>query len=122
MTVKEEPGQITIDQTRYLSTGDVKSDEDSTTWWVPLGLEGKKGTSQVMPIAFTKKVDVVDEVDDSFYKLVSLFLSSLLPRKGAFELLCLKDLQTSSLRLRDIELTLAANMGLEQGKRWFLSS
>jgi len=69
VTVGEEPGRIGVKQSRYLSTGDVKSDEDSTTWWVPLGLEGKVGTKGITPIAFTKKEDIVREVDDSFYKL-----------------------------------------------------
>jgi aminopeptidase N len=69
LTVSEEPGQIRIKQTRYLSTGDVKLDEDSTTWWLGLGLEGKSSTTDVTPIAFTKKVDVIRGVDDSFYKI-----------------------------------------------------
>jgi len=69
VTVGEEPGQIGVKQSRYLSTGDVKSDEDTTTWWVPLGFEGKVGTKEVTPIAFTKKEDIVRDVDDSFYKL-----------------------------------------------------
>jgi aminopeptidase N len=69
LTVGEEPGQIGIKQSRYLSTGDVKPEDDVTTWWVPLGLEGKAGTKEVTPIAFTKKEDIVREVDDSFYKI-----------------------------------------------------
>jgi aminopeptidase N len=69
LTVGEEPGQIGVKQSRYLSTGDVKSEEDSTTWWVPLGLEGKAGTKGVTPIAFTKKEDIVRDIDDSFYKI-----------------------------------------------------
>jgi len=67
LTVNEEPSQISIKQRRYLSTGDVKAEDDTTTWWVPLGLEGKKGTAAT--IAFTKKEDVIRDVDDSFYKL-----------------------------------------------------
>jgi len=69
LTVSEEPGQISIKQTRYLSTGDVKSEDDTTTWWVPLGLEGKNGTAAIAPIAFIKKEDVIRNVNDSFYKL-----------------------------------------------------
>lgn len=69
LTISEAPGQINIKQSRYLSTGDVKAEDDSTTWWVPLGLEGKSGTKEVTPIAFTKKEDIVREVDDSFYKI-----------------------------------------------------
>ncbi|KAE9372132.1 aminopeptidase-like protein [Stipitochalara longipes BDJ] len=69
LTVSEEPDQISIKQARYLSTGDVKPEDDTTTWWVPLGLEGKSGQTSVAPIAFTKKKDVIRDVDDSFYKL-----------------------------------------------------
>lgn len=70
LTVSEEPGQISIKQTRYLSTGDMKPQmDDKTTWWIPLGLEGKSGTTKVTSIAFTKKQDVIRDVDDSFYKL-----------------------------------------------------
>jgi aminopeptidase N len=69
LTVSEEPNQISIKQARYLSTGDVRPEDDTTTWWVPLGLEGKSGTTAVASIAFTKKEDVIRDVDDSFYKL-----------------------------------------------------
>jgi aminopeptidase N len=69
LTVSEEPNQISIKQARYLSTGDVRPEDDTTTWWVPLGLEGKSGTTAVASIALTKKEDVIRDVDDSFYKL-----------------------------------------------------
>jgi aminopeptidase N len=69
LTVAEEPGQIGIKQSRYLSTGDVEAKDDETTWWVPLGLQGKAGVKEVAAIAFTKKEDIVRDVDDSFYKL-----------------------------------------------------
>lgn len=69
LTVAEEPGQIGIKQTRYLSTGDVKSEDDATTWWLPLGFEGKAGTKGATSIALTKKEDFVRDVDDSFYKI-----------------------------------------------------
>jgi hypothetical protein len=84
LTVSEEPGQINIKQTRYLSTGDIKPEEDITTWWIPLGLDGKSGTSEITPIAFTKKAEVIRDVDDSFYKInkdnaVCIFLSLFPP-------------------------------------------
>ncbi len=69
VTVGEEPGQISVKQSRYLSTGDVKAEDNSTTWWVPLGLEGKAGSKAVTSIALTKKEDIVREIDDSFYKI-----------------------------------------------------
>ena len=69
LTVTEEPGKINIRQSRYLSTGDAKAEDDSTTWWVPLGLEGKAGVKDVAAIAFTQKADTVQDVNESFYKL-----------------------------------------------------
>ena len=69
LTVGEEPGKVDVKQTRYLSTGDVKPEDDSTTWWVPLGIEGTKGTEGVAAIPFTKKEDVIQDVDDTFYKI-----------------------------------------------------
>lgn len=69
LTVAEEPSQISIKQSRYLSTGDVEAKDDETTWWVPLGLQGKTGVKDVAAIAFTKKEDIVRGVHDSFYKL-----------------------------------------------------
>ena len=68
VTVAEEPGQISLSQSRFLSTGDVKSEEDSTTWWIPLGLKtGSKIASTGS--ALTAKEDTVRDIDDSFYKL-----------------------------------------------------
>lgn len=71
LTVAEEPGQISITQSRFLSTGDVKPEDDTTTWWVPLGLEGKKGESGISTLSLTKKDDTIRDIDDEFYKLNS---------------------------------------------------
>ena len=67
VTVAEEPGQISVRQSRFLSTGDVKPEEDTTTWWIPLGL--RSGGQSVESTALTQKEDTVRNVDDSFYKL-----------------------------------------------------
>jgi aminopeptidase N len=69
LTVAEEPGQISVRQSRYLSTGDVKTEEDETTWWVPLGLRGKAGVKEVASVSLTVKEDTIRDVDDSFYKI-----------------------------------------------------
>ncbi|MBE3047005.1 M1 family metallopeptidase, partial [Candidatus Bathyarchaeota archaeon] len=69
VTVKEQPGQITVSQARFLSTGDVKPEEDETVWWVPLLLEGKEGTEGVAPLALTTKEETFTGINDDFYKL-----------------------------------------------------
>lgn len=71
LTVAEEPGQISVVQSRFLSTGDVKPEDDTTTWWVPLGLEGKKGETGISTLSLEKKEDTIRDIDDDFYKLNS---------------------------------------------------
>ncbi|OAA37654.1 Peptidase M1, alanine aminopeptidase/leukotriene A4 hydrolase [Metarhizium rileyi] len=71
ITVAEEPGQISIKQSRFLSTGDVKPEDDTTTWWVPLGLEGKKGEPGVNTMSLFNKEETIRDIDDEFYKLNS---------------------------------------------------
>ena len=71
LTVAEEPGQISIKQSRFLSTGDVKPEDDTTTWWVPLGLEGKKGQAGITSVAMTQREETIRDIDDDFYKLNS---------------------------------------------------
>lgn len=68
MTVAEEPGQISVRQSRFLNTGDAKPEEDETTWWIPLGL--KSGAEIMSPgSALTVKEDTIRGIDNSFYKL-----------------------------------------------------
>ncbi|KAF2097331.1 hypothetical protein NA57DRAFT_57923 [Rhizodiscina lignyota] len=67
VTVAEEPGQISVEQRRFLLTGDVKSEEDETTWWIPLGLDTKSPASK--SAALTTKTETIREVDESFYKI-----------------------------------------------------
>lgn len=67
LTVAEEPGQITVKQSRFLSTGDVKPEDDTTTWWVPLFFEGKAGAQGVQSLALTVKEDTIRDVNDDFY-------------------------------------------------------
>ncbi|KAG5924715.1 hypothetical protein E4U42_004567 [Claviceps africana] len=71
VTVAEEPGQISVRQSRFLSTGDVGPDDDTTTWWVPLGLEGRKGEAGVSALSLADKEQTIRDVDDDFYKLNS---------------------------------------------------
>ena len=68
VTIAEEPGQISLKQTRFLTTGDVKAEEDSTLWWVPVGL--KTGTpAKTVHSAMTVKEDTIRDIDDEFYKI-----------------------------------------------------
>ncbi|KAK7413626.1 hypothetical protein QQX98_007489 [Neonectria punicea] len=71
VTVAEKPGQISIKQSRFLSTGDVKPEDDTTTWWVPLGLEGKTGEAGIASLSLTSKEDTIHGINDDFYKLNS---------------------------------------------------
>lgn len=71
LTIAEEPGQISIKQSRYLSTGDVKPEEDETVWWVPLALQGQAGKQDIQRLALTDKEATIREIDDEFYKLNS---------------------------------------------------
>ncbi|KAH8166421.1 hypothetical protein CIB48_g1800 [Xylaria polymorpha] len=71
ITVAEEPGQISIKQNRFLSTGDVKPEEDETVWWVPLGLQGKVGEQGIQTLALTERDTTIRDIDDDFYKLNS---------------------------------------------------
>jgi aminopeptidase N len=71
ITVAEEPGQITIQQNRFLISGDVQATEDETTWWIPLGLKHGPQATEVKGTALTSKSDTIRDIDDSFYKLNS---------------------------------------------------
>jgi aminopeptidase N len=68
ITVAEEPGQVSLRQTRFLTTGDVKAEEDETTWWVPLAL--KTGSqNKTSSLNLTAKEETLRSIDDRFYKL-----------------------------------------------------
>lgn len=70
VTVAEEPGQISVRQNRFLSSGDAKPEEDETTWWIPLGIKSDSETADVNSRALASKADTVRGVgQDSFYKI-----------------------------------------------------
>ncbi|EON96044.1 putative peptidase family m1 protein [Phaeoacremonium minimum UCRPA7] len=71
LTVGEEPRQITVKQSRFLSTGDVKPEDDTTTWWVPLAFQGKIGTQDAVPLALTSREETIRDVDNDFYLINS---------------------------------------------------
>ena len=69
VTVAEEPGQISVKQSRFLSGGSVQPDEDTTTWWVPLGLKTGPKATDVTREPLKTKEDTLRDIDTSFYKL-----------------------------------------------------
>ncbi|KAJ5908004.1 Alanine/arginine aminopeptidase [Penicillium taxi] len=70
VTVTEEPGQISVSQKRFLSTGDVKPEENETTWWIPLGIKSGERLASVDTRALTAKSETVQGVgSDGFYKI-----------------------------------------------------
>ncbi|KAJ5317271.1 hypothetical protein N7508_001779 [Penicillium antarcticum] len=70
VTVAEEPGQISVRQNRFLSTGDAKPEEDETKWWIPLGIKSGPKLATVDTRALTAKSDTVGGVgEDTFYKI-----------------------------------------------------
>lgn len=68
LTVAEEPGQIWVRQSRFLTTGDVTAEDDETTWWIPLGLQTGAQQSDVGVKALTVKEDTLRNIDETFYK------------------------------------------------------
>ncbi|KAL1848037.1 hypothetical protein Plec18170_008212 [Paecilomyces lecythidis] len=69
VTVAEEPGQIGIQQKRFLSTGDAKPEEDETVWWIPLGIKSGSKLQKEDARALVSKTDTIRDIDADFYKL-----------------------------------------------------
>ncbi|EYE95879.1 M1 family metallopeptidase [Aspergillus ruber CBS 135680] len=70
VTVAEEQGRVSVRQNRFLSTGDVKPEEDESTWWIPLGIKSDLNTTDVDSRALNSKVDTIKGISqDSFYKI-----------------------------------------------------
>jgi len=69
VTVTEEPGQLSVQQSRFLTSGEVKPEEDETVWWIPLGLRTGAHTSEVRHEPLTTKQGVVKSEVAEFYKV-----------------------------------------------------
>ena len=67
LTVAEEMDGISIRQNRFLSSGDLKEEEDKL-WWVPLGLLTNTKSADV-PGVLTEKQITIRGIDTGFYKL-----------------------------------------------------
>ena len=69
VTVAEEPGQISVKQSRFLTAGEVTPEEDQTVWWIPLGLKTGPEVTDAKREPLTEKEDTYRDIDTSFYKL-----------------------------------------------------
>lgn len=69
VTVAEEPGQISVKQSRFLTSGEVKPEEDETVWWIPLGLKTGPQATDAKREPLTTKEDTYRDIDTSFYKV-----------------------------------------------------
>lgn len=69
ITVAEEPGQLGVKQSRFLSTGDASPAEDQTIWWVPLGLKTDPKAQGQASQALSERETTLRDVDETFYKL-----------------------------------------------------
>ncbi|KAN0079201.1 Peptidase family M1 domain containing protein [Elaphomyces granulatus] len=69
VTVTQESDQIGIRQTRFLSTGDVKPQEDETIWWIPLRIRTGSRLASEDHRSLVYKSDAIQGVDDGFYKI-----------------------------------------------------
>lgn len=66
----EESDQITIKQNRFLVAGDVKPEEDTTTWWVPVLLNKEAVTATTDKVAaLTTRETTIKGLDTAHYKL-----------------------------------------------------
>lgn len=71
VTVAEELGQIGVKQSRFLSGGNVKPEEDETTWWIPLGLKAGAESTDVTHASLEAKQETLKGLgsDVDFYKV-----------------------------------------------------
>jgi aminopeptidase N len=69
VTVTQEPDQIGVRQTRFLSTGDVKPEEDETIWWIPLRIRTGSRLASEDHRSLVSKSDAIQSVEDGFYKI-----------------------------------------------------
>ncbi|KAG0173479.1 hypothetical protein DFQ28_007122 [Apophysomyces sp. BC1034] len=63
---QSDPHSITVTQSRYLSTGDLTAEEDSTIWWTPLSI---LTSDKVEPHTLTEKTQTFPISQGSLFKL-----------------------------------------------------
>ncbi|KAG0676788.1 Aminopeptidase 2 mitochondrial [Pichia californica] len=67
VTVKESKTDVTVTQHRYLTTGDVKPEDDSTIYPIFLGLKTDKGLDE--SIIFEERSQALPVTSDEFFKV-----------------------------------------------------
>ncbi|KAL7942841.1 peptidase family M1 domain-containing protein [Trichoderma barbatum] len=70
VSIEENGTHIVLRQTRFLSTGDVKPEDNTTIWWLPLSPDGISDSQDASSMALTKKEDIFS-VNKEFYKVNS---------------------------------------------------
>ncbi|OLL24887.1 Aminopeptidase 2 [Neolecta irregularis DAH-3] len=68
ITVTEDSNSIKLRQTRFLSTGDVKEEDDTVLYWVPLAMINNDTSSHHIE-SFSEKEVTIPILDLEFYKL-----------------------------------------------------
>ena len=70
VTVNEEQsGKVTLRQSRFLLSADVKAEEDETIWTIPLALETSLPDQKTSILASKRDTIEIATADDSFYKI-----------------------------------------------------
>jgi aminopeptidase N len=69
VTVTEEQGEISVTQSRFLTSGDVKPEDDETVWWIPLGLKTGAEAAESGISTLRTKTQTIGDIDTSFFKL-----------------------------------------------------
>lgn len=70
--VKVDDGNITLKQNRFLSTDDLKDEENQTKWWIPLNIStGPSGSDKIEGKSFSEKQATLENFakENTFFKL-----------------------------------------------------
>lgn len=62
---------MNVRQSRFLSTGDTKPEEDETLWWIPLGLKTGVESDDSKSKALTARTATLEKAAEGFYKINS---------------------------------------------------
>lgn len=75
LTITEETSptgiDVSVQQSRFLVTGDIKPEEDETVWWIPLALKKDLNDSSNRDGAMTAKQVIIKGINPDFYKFNS---------------------------------------------------